>query len=170
MCCKTHGMATRYGSQDTEDIPDTQNPTLLNLMPQDHPVLEGDSDSSDQYCEETNTHHNLADLLEQFQQLKNQFESLKSNTPQSTPTDELSQLTDKIQHLTMSLQPASQSSEEPVHKIMQAYMVTLHAAQRESNLTTTMLQDIPAFDGQDFTKLEDWFTDIETATDILIES
>ena len=69
-------------------------------------MLEGDSDSSDEYCEETDTCHPLADLLEQFQQLKNQFVSLKSNTPQSTPTKELSQPTDKVQHLTMALQPA----------------------------------------------------------------
>ena len=47
---------------------------------------------------------------------------------------------------------------------------TLHATQRESNLTTTMLQDIPTFDRQDSSKLEDWFMYIETAADILTES
>ena len=40
-------------------------------------------------------------------------------------------------------------------------MDTLHKTQRESNLTTTMLQDIPTFDGQDSSKLEDWFMDID---------
>ena len=48
-----------------------------------------------------------------------------------------------------------QFSEEPVHKTMQAYTDTLHTAQRESNLTTTMLQDIPIFDSQDSSKQED---------------
>ena len=57
-----------------------------------------------------------------------------------------------------------------MHKTMQAYTDILHATQREANLTMTMLQDIPAFNGQDSSKLEDWFTDIETATDILTES
>ena len=52
---KTHSIATRYGSQDTEDIPDTQDP--LDIKPQDHPVAEGDNDSSDEYCEETDTCH-----------------------------------------------------------------------------------------------------------------
>ena len=33
-----------------------------------------------------------------------------------------------------------------------------------------MLQDIHTFDGQNSSKLEDWFKDIETATDILKES
>ena len=50
---------------------------------------------------------------------------------------------------------------------MQAYTDTLHATQRESNLTTAMLQDIPTFYGQDTSKLEHWFMDIETAADIL---
>ena len=40
-------------------------------------------------------------------------------------------LTDKLQYLTMPLQPAPQSSEEPVHKTMQAYTDTLHATQKE---------------------------------------
>ena len=102
---KTHGMATRYGSQDTEVISDTQDSPPLNVVLQDHLVPEGDNDLSDEYCEETDTCHPLADLLEQFQQLTNQFPSLKSNTPQSTPTGELSQLTDKLQHHTMVLQP-----------------------------------------------------------------
>ena len=64
-------MLTRYGSQDTKDIPDTQDSTPLDLMPLDHPVVEGDNDSSNEYCEKTDTHSHLDDLLEQFQQLKN---------------------------------------------------------------------------------------------------
>ena len=59
-------MVTRYGSQDTEDIPHTQDSSHLDLIPQDHCVPEGDNDSSDEYCEETDTHHPLADVLEQF--------------------------------------------------------------------------------------------------------
>ena len=108
-------------------------------MPERH------NDSSDEYCEETGMHCPLDDLLEQFQQLKNQFASLKCTSSQSTPTEELSQLTDKLQHLTMALQPAPQSSEEPMHKTMQAYTDTLHATQREANLSMTMFQDIPTF-------------------------
>ena len=95
---------------------------------------EGDNDSFDEFCEETDTCCPYAELLEQFKQFKNQFVSLKSTTPQSTSTEELSQLTDKLQHLNMMPQPALQSSEEPVHKTMQAYTDTLHAMQRESNL------------------------------------
>ena len=98
-------MATRYVSHYTEDIPSTKDSAPLDLVPQDQPMPEGGNDSSDEYCEETDTHHPLADLLEQFQQLKNQFASLKSTTPQSTHT-ELLYLTDKLNHLTVALQPA----------------------------------------------------------------
>ena len=142
----------------------------MDLRPQDHPFLEGDNDSSYEYCEENDIYCPLVDLLQQFQQLKNQFASLKSNTALSTPTEELSQLTDKLQYLPMALQPTPQSSEEPVHKTMQVYTDTLCATKMESNLTTTMLQDIPTFGGQDSSKLEDWSMDIETATDIPTES
>ena len=70
----------------------------------------------------------------------------------------------------MQLQQTPQSIEDPVHKTMQVYTDTLHTTQRESNPTTTMLKDIPTFNGQDSSKLEDWFKDIETAADILTES
>ena len=54
-------------------------------------------------------------------------------------------------------------------KTIQAYTGTLCTTQRESHLTTTMLQDIPTFDEQDSSNLEDWFIDIETAIDILTD-
>ena len=70
----------------------------------------------------------------------------------------------------LQLHSGSQPIKEPVHKTMQAYMDTLCTTQRESNLTMTMLQGIPTFDGQDSSKLEDWFMEIETTADILTES
>ena len=97
-------MATRYVSHDTEDNLATQNSPPLYLAPQEHPMLEGHNESSDEYCEETDTHPPLDELLEQFCQLKNPFTSLKSTTPQSTSRAELTQLRDKLQHLTMTLQ------------------------------------------------------------------
>ena len=49
-------------------------------------------------------------------------------------------------------------------------MDTLCATEREANLTMTLLHDIPTFNGQDTSKLEDWFMDTETTTDIFTES
>ena len=152
-----------------EEIPATLDSSPLDLVPLKHTMSEGDNESSDIYWAETDTSHPLAELLEQFQQLKDQFASLKSTTPQSTPMAELMHLTEKLQHLTMMLHPHSspQPKEEPVHKTMQAYTDTLCATLRESNLTTTMLHDTPTFNGQESSKLEGWFMDIETTTDIL---
>ena len=50
---------TKYGSQDTEEGVETQDSNPLDLMPQDHPVLEGHNDSSDEYSEETDAHCSL---------------------------------------------------------------------------------------------------------------
>ena len=113
-------MATRYGSHDKEDIPASQDSAPLDLAPLEHPMPEEENKTSDEYCEENDIFHLLAELLEWFWQLKNKFASLKSTTPQSTPTTKLTQLADKLQHLTMMLQPATKLSEEPVHKTMQA--------------------------------------------------
>ena len=71
-------MVTRYGSPDTENIPTTKDSSPLNLVPQEHPMLERDNEWPDEYSEETDTCHPLAELLEQFCQLKDQIASLKS--------------------------------------------------------------------------------------------
>ena len=52
---------------------------------------------------------------------------------------------------------------------MQAYTDILCTTQREATLTTFLLQDIPMFDGQDSSKLEDWLMELETSADILTE-
>ena len=49
-------------------------------------------------------------------------------------------------------------------------MNTLCSAQKQTNLTTTLLQDIPVFNGHDTTHLEDWLVDIEIAADLSAES
>ena len=60
--------------------------------------------------------------------------------------------------------------DELIHTVMQQSMDTLGATQRQTNLTTSLLQDIHTFDGWDTTKLEDWLSDIERVVDILKES
>ena len=72
--------------------------------------------------------------------------------------------------MTLQPHPALQPNEEPVHTTMQAYMDTLHTTQREANLTTSLLQDVPTFNGQDSSWLEDWLMDLETVPVILTES
>ena len=79
-------MATRYGSHDMEDVPATQDLAPLDLVRPDHTMPKGDSESSDEYSDETDTHCHLAELLKQFWQLKDQFTSLKCATHPPTPT------------------------------------------------------------------------------------
>ena len=86
-----------------EDILDTQDSAPLDLVLPEHTMPKGDSESSGESCEETDTHHPLAELLEQFRQCKDQFASLQSTTDQSTSVAELMQLTE-LQHLSMMLQ------------------------------------------------------------------
>ena len=47
---------------------------------------------------------------------------------------------------------------------------TLCSAQKQTNLTNSLLQDISIFNGHDTTQLEDWLVDIETAADLTAES
>ena len=49
-------------------------------------------------------------------------------------------------------------------------MNTIYTAQKQTNLTTFLLQDIPVFHGHDATWLEDWLTDIEMAADLTNKS
>ena len=59
-------MTTRYESHDTEDVPTTQDSDPLELLPPKHTMPRGENESSDKYCEQTDTHHPLAELLEQL--------------------------------------------------------------------------------------------------------
>ena len=42
--------------------------------------------------------------------------------------------------------------------------------QKQTHLTNSLLQDITVFNEYNFTKLEDWLTDIETAVDLTNDS
>ena len=72
-----------------EDVPATKASAPLDLAPSEQTMTNRDNESSDEYCEETDTGHPSVELLGQFQQLKYKFSSLKSTTYQSTPTAEL---------------------------------------------------------------------------------
>ena len=43
-------------------------------------------------------------------------------------------------------------------------------AQKKTSLERSLLQDIPTLNGQDSSQLEDWLTDIETASELTGES
>ena len=49
-------------------------------------------------------------------------------------------------------------------------METLCSTQKQTTFANTLIQDIPTFNGNDSTQLEDWLVDIETTADLTDES
>ena len=72
----------------------------------------------------------------------------------------------KLNQLTIKLHPPS----EPIEEVLDKYIDTLCNAQKKTSLESFLLQDIPTLNGQDSSQLEDWLTDIETASELTGES
>ena len=72
----------------------------------------------------------------------------------------------KLNQLTLILCPTS----EPIEQVLDKYTDTLFNAQKKTSLESSLLQDIPMLNGQDCSQLEDWLTDIETASELTGES
>ena len=71
-----------------------------------------------------------------------------------------------LNQLTLTLHPLS----EPIEEVLDKYMDTLCNTQKKTSLESSLLQDIPTFNGQDSSQLEDWLTDIEIASELTGES
>ena len=74
----------------------------------------------------------------------------------------------KLQRLSISPNPPAPT--EPLGVVISHYTDILCTAQKQTNLTNSLLQDILVFNGHDTTQLEDWLVDIETAVDLTAES
>ena len=59
---------------------------------------------------------------------------------------------------------------EPMEEVLDKYTDTLCTTQKKTSLESSLLQDIPTLNGQDSSQLEDWLTDIETASELTGES
>ena len=57
-----------------------------------------------------------------------------------------------------------------IENVLDRYTETLCTAQKKTYLESSLLQDIPILNGQDSSQLEDWLTDIETASKLTGES
>ena len=78
------------------------------------------------------------------------------------PRDAIQQFEQKLNQLTITLCPPS----EPIGEVLDKYNDTLCNVQKKTSLESSLLQDIPTLNGQDSSQLEDWFTDIETASEL----
>ena len=59
---------------------------------------------------------------------------------------------------------------EPVGEVLDKYTDTLCNTQKKTSLESSLLQDIPMLNGNDSSQLENWLTDIETASELMGES
>ena len=82
------------------------------------------------------------------------------------PRDAIHQLEQRLNQLTLILHPPS----EPIEEVLDKYTKTLCTTQKKTSLESSLLQDIPTLNGQDSSQLEDWLTDVETASELTDES
>ena len=70
----------------------------------------------------------------------------------------------------LSISPNPPAPTELLGQVIQHYMNPLCSGQKQTNLTNSLLQDIPIFNGHDTMHLEDCLVDIGTAADLTAES
>ena len=80
----------------------------------------------------------------------------------------INHLEHELHRLSIKLSPSALP--EPLDDVLQQYTETVCTAQMKTSLASTLIQDIPTFNGSDSMQLEDWFVDIETAADLTDKS
>ena len=81
------------------------------------------------------------------------------------PRDAIKHLEQKLNQLAITICP----SIEPIGEVLNKYTDTLCNAQKKTSLENSLLQDIPILNENDSSQLEDWLTDIETASELMDE-
>ena len=80
--------------------------------------------------------------------------------------DAIKHLEQKLNQLAITLCPST----EPIGEVLNKYTDTLCNTQMKTSVENSLLQDIPILNGNDSSQLEDWLTDIETASELMGES
>ena len=137
-------MATRYGGIGDTSMENPKTPDM-------------DNDSQDNFQEE----NIIQQLICKMERLRQTIEDRHND-----PRDAIHQPEQKLNQLTLRLCPLS----EPTEKVLDNYTDTLCNAQKKTSLESSLLQDIPTLNGQDSSQLEDWLTDIETASEFTGDS
>ena len=91
-----------------------------------------------------------------------QFEEDRDNEPREAIHD----LEQRLNELTLTLHHL----DTPIKNVLDRYTKTLCTAEKKTFLESSLLQDIPILNGQDSSQLEDWLTDIETASELTNEN
>ena len=99
----------------------------------------------------------IRQLLHETAHLK-QFVEDRDNEPREA----MHNLEQRLNKLTLTLC----HPDTPIENVLDRYTETLCTAQKKTSLESSLLQDIPILNGQDSSQLEDWLTDIETASEL----
>ena len=149
-------MATRYGGVGDN--------TRNEIKGQNIEILDQNDGS-----QEDNEHLNEIDIPEpqqmpEFRQLTHQIEQLRQTIENNErdPLDAIHELEQRLNQLTFALRPSA----EPIGNILDKYTDTLCMAQKKTQLENSLFQDIPTFNGTEASHLEEWITDIETASEL----
>ena len=137
---KTHTMATHFsgvGNASMEN-PDTQD--MDNL--------------SDNIFQDENI---VQKLLCETEHLKQVIDDRDNG-----PGEAIHELEQRLNRVTLTLH----HSDDAIENMLDRYTETLCTAQKKTSLESSSLQDIPILNGQDSSQLEDWLTDIETASEL----
>ena len=137
-------MATHFGGVGNTSM---ENPDTQNV----------DNVSEDDFQDE----HIVQKLLCKTECLKQVIED-KDNDPREA----IHELEQRLNRLTLTLH----CLDIPIENMLDRYTKTLCTAQKKTSLQSSLLQDIPTFNGQDSSQLEDWLMDIETASELTGES
>ena len=137
---KPYAMATHYGG--VGDTP-MKNPETWDL----------DNDSQDNFQEE----NIVQQLIRETEHLRQAVEDRDNDA-----RDTIHQLEQRLNQLTLTLCPPS----EPIEEVLDKCTEILCTAQKKTSLESSLLQDIPTLNGQDCSQVEDWLTDIETASEL----
>ena len=78
------------------------------------------------------------------------------------PREAIHDLEQRLNKLTLTLCHLDIPNENVLHR----YTETLCTAQKKTSLESSLLQDIPILNGQDSSQLEDWLTDVKTASEL----
>ena len=146
---KTHAMATCYGGIGDISMSNSENHDM----------------DADNYQAEINDLENiepthqagLRDLTCKIEQLQQTIEANDND-----PLNAISHLECKCNQLAITL--CTPMPAEPIWEVLNKYTNTLCNAQKKTSLESSLLWDITVLDGNDSSQLEDWLTDIKTAS------
>ena len=140
---KRHALATHFGGIGNTPIEDSRTQEPDNIS-------EGESQDEDP----------IKQVLTETAYIK-QFVEEKFNEPREA----IHKIEQRLNDLTLAL--CCQNT--PIENVLDRYTETLCTAQKKTSLESFLLQDIPILNGQDPSQLEDWLTDIETASELTDE-